>query len=202
MKFGYAGFNFFINFSFTMSIIDESFNPTEHLKRLNNGCFLFATKILTDPNFASTVVLLCQHSPEGSYGLVLNRLSHMPLSEIFNSIELGRDQIKKVHIGGPVQESELQILHITQHPVQEAIEVVPGVYLGGYWDNINAIINSESKNLRLFLGYSGWGKGQLESEIMLGGWEVLRGDVKKVLSLDEEPWGNSLSEFKKGYCHL
>ena len=180
---------------------ETNFDPENHIERLKSGCFLFATDMLTDPNFAATVVLICQHSSEGSYGLVLNRLSHMPLSEIFNSMDVVRNQVRKIHIGGPVQESELQILHVTENPVKGAIELVSDVYLGGYWENIDKIVNSDSQNLRLFLGYSGWGKGQLENEIKLGGWEVMLGDVKKVLSQSEDPWNKGVNEFKKEYCH-
>jgi putative transcriptional regulator len=180
---------------------NKDFNFEDHLKRLKNGCFLFATDMLTDPNFASTVVLICQHSAEGSYGLVLNRLSHMPLSEIFNSMDVVNNRVRKIHIGGPVQESELQILHVTENPVRGAIKVVQNVHLGGYWENIDLIVNSDSQNLRLFLGYSGWGKGQLENEIKLGGWEVMLGNVKEVLSQEEDPWNRGISEFKRGYCH-
>ncbi|MFC1586076.1 YqgE/AlgH family protein [Fibrobacterota bacterium] len=185
-----------------MEEISKPFNPVEHIKRLQNGCFLFATEILTDPNFASTIVLICQHSAEGTYGLVLNRLSHMPLSEVFNSLDIMRNHVRKIHIGGPVQESELQILHITENPVHNAIKVAGDVYLGGYWDNIDMIVNSESKDLRLFLGYSGWGKGQLENEIKLGGWEVMLANVKEVFNREDDPWNNGIEDFKQKYCHF
>jgi putative transcriptional regulator len=182
-----------------MREIQKSFNPDEHIARLKSGCFLFSTEILSDPNFNSTIVLICQHSKDGSYGLVLNRPAHMPLTEIFNAVENGRNRLKKVYIGGPVQGSELQILHITKEPVKDAIEISQGVYLGGYWDDLDKIISDDSQNIRLFLGYSGWGKNQLENEIKLGGWEVFHAGVHEILTQPQDPWMDDIEKFKKAF---
>src|SRR6185295_9845716 len=100
-----------------MSVADEGgqeFNPAAHLSRLASGAVIVA-RDLDDPNFASTVVLLCQQGAEGAYGLVLNRPSHMPLAEIFEhppESALLAAKNSRVYIGGPVQPTELQILQI------------------------------------------------------------------------------------------
>ena len=162
----------------------EQIRPTsgseEHLKRLTSGSVLLAREVLHDPNFEATVVLICVHSPEGSYGLVLNRLAHMPLSEIFDGIN-GMNRSCEVLIGGPVQQGELQILQITGSPAEGAYQITPEIYMGGRWDDITAMITLDSLNTRLFLGYSGWGPGQLESEIQLGAWDVFKVDIKQLL---------------------
>lgn len=174
-------------------------DPEEQLGRLRAGCFLFATEILSDPNFEATVALVCQHSPEGSYGLVLNRPSHMPLSEIFNGMAQTAGQFRKVYIGGPVQGTELQVLNVTDEPVKDAIEVSRGVYLGGYWEELDWILRSDNRSLRLFLGYSGWGKGQLESEVRMGAWEVKKADARRILSSPDDPWVVDLEKFKRHF---
>ncbi len=162
----------------------EQIRPTagseEHLKRLTSGSVLLAREVLHDPNFEATVVLICVHSPEGSYGLVLNRISHMPLSEIFDGIN-GLNYSREILIGGPVQQSELQILQITDSPADGAYSISNGIYMGGKWDNITAMTEVELSNTRLFLGYSGWGPSQLESEIQLGAWDVYNVDIKNLL---------------------
>jgi putative transcriptional regulator len=150
-----------------------------HLKRLTSGAVLLAREALQDPNFETTVVLICVHSPEGSYGLVLNRLAHMPLSEIFDGCKTGTS--KEMLIGGPVQQEELQILQITNTPADGAYQIAPEIYMGGKWDDLSTIIDLKSYKIRFFLGYSGWGPSQLEAEIQLGAWDVFIVDVKKLL---------------------
>lgn len=181
---------------------EKSFDPREHVGRLKPGALLLA-RDLNDPNFNSTVVLLCQHGTEGSYGLVLNRPSHMPLSEVFDkppawvSAEGGALAKRlKMYIGGPVQPEELQILQVTETPVAGSFKVAPEVYLGGYWSDLKDILALDPRTLRLFLGYSGWGSDQLVHEVELKAWEVWEIDVKKLLLGPEEAWTGGLNQIK------
>jgi putative transcriptional regulator len=148
---------------------------------LISGSVLLARDALQDPNFDATVVLICIHSPEGSYGLVLNRISHMTLTEIFDGLN-GLSRSREILIGGPVQQTELQVLQITDTPAEGAFQLSPGIYMGGRWSDLTAMIETDSSNTRLFLGYSGWGPSQLESEIKLGAWDVYKVDVQKLLN--------------------
>jgi putative transcriptional regulator len=104
----------------------------------------------------------------------------MPLSEIFEGFS-GENRSKKVYIGGPVNQDELQVLHLTAHPAPQAHEVAAGVYLGGKWDEIEDVLHCSNGELRLFLGYSGWAADQLELEIVAGAWEVYTVDVQRLL---------------------
>lgn len=153
----------------------------EKLKKLGSGSVLLAREVLQDPNFESTIVLVCIHSTEGSYGLVMNRPSHMPLSEIFDGFSSLRNK-REVYIGGPVQQDELQILQITNEPVEGAYEIAPGVHMGGRWGSIGHMIETDSASTYFFLGYSGWGSGQLEAEVRAGAWDVFRIDIEKLLT--------------------
>jgi len=163
----------------------EKIGPTsdsnEQLKHLTSGSVLVAREALQDPNFDATLVLICVHSPdEGSYGLVLNRVSHMPVSEIFDgcaALKISR----QILIGGPVQQEELQIVQITDSPADGAYPITENIYMGGRWTDLNAMIESDPENTHLFLGYSGWGPSQLESEIHLGAWDIYDVDLKKLL---------------------
>jgi putative transcriptional regulator len=181
---------------------EGEFDSKAHIARLKPGALLLA-RDMSDPNFNATVVLLCQHGPEGSYGLVLNRPSHMPLSEVFDkppawaSAE-GGDLAKRqrIHIGGPVQPEELQILQVTREPVAGSYKVSEEVYLGGYWNDLKDILSVDPKTLRLFLGYSGWGADQLAREVELKAWEVWDVDVKKLLLGPDEAWLGGLGQIK------
>jgi putative transcriptional regulator len=158
----------------------KGFSPEENLSRLSSGVILAARDVLQDPNFDATLVLICVHNSDGTYGLVLNRLSHMPLSEIFDGIT-SLNLKREIFIGGPVQQNELQIVQITDTPVDDALMVVPEVYLGGKWESPFHMIESDPDFTRLFLGYSGWGAGQLEAEIEAGAWDVYSVDIKLLL---------------------
>jgi len=180
------------------SIPDGGFSPGGHLSRLKPGAVLLA-RDMADPNFNATAVLICQHGPEGSYGLVLNRPSHMPLSEVFDKApawagDAARRQ--RIFIGGPVQPEELQILQVTTEPVPGSFKVSDQVYLGGYWGDLKDVLGLDSKSLRLFLGYSGWGADQLSKEIEEGAWEVWDVDVKRLLQSPEEAWLGGIGQFK------
>ena len=167
----------------------ESFDSEAHKARLGKGAVLIA-RDMEDPNFSSTVVLLCEFGLEGSYGLVLNRPSHMPLTEVFEEVpelELKRDQTRRIYIGGPVQPGDLQIIQIGQS-VPGSIKLAEDVFLGGAWTDLDSILSHDPANIRLFLGYSGWGVGQLEEEVEAGAWEVWKVEVKKLLLAPEEFW--------------
>lgn len=163
----------------------ERIRPTENtdnqLTTLTSGSVLVAREALQDPNFDATLVLICVHSPdEGSYGLVLNRVSHMPVSEIFDGCSTMK-LTRQILIGGPVQQEELQIVQITDKPADGAYPISNNVYMGGRWSDLNEMIESNPENTHLFLGYSGWGPTQLESEINLGAWDVYNVDLIKLL---------------------
>ena len=183
---------------------DPGFDAEEHLDRLKPGALLLS-RDLSDPNFNETVLLVCGHGPEGSYGLVLNRPSHMPMSEVFDQppawvgSEGMRDVLtrkQRVFIGGPVQPEALQILQVTAAPVPGSHAVYPQVYLGGYWNDLKDVLDTDPNAMRLFLGYSGWGPEQLLEEIRLGAWEVWEVDVKKLLLAPEEPWLGGIARIK------
>lgn len=176
----------------------EPFLPEVHKRRLEQGSVLVARESLEDPNFKDTVVLLCHCDADGAYGLVLNRPSHMPLREIFESLPetvSSSGTSRPTYIGGPVQSTELQILHVGSDPAPNSMEIVPDVHLGGTWIEIEEFLSRDPRELRLFLGYAGWGKGQLEQEIDGGSWEVWKGDLLRLLKEPEESWNAGSRDF-------
>ena len=153
----------------------------EQIGRLADGAVLLARDLLSDPNFSAAVVLMCIYAKEsGAYGLVLNRPSHMPLSEVFDGFSDMGDR-RELYIGGPVEQEELQILEIADAGRDQSHQVAPRVFLGGKWESVEEMLLVEPDSTRLFLGYSGWAPGQLENEIAAGAWDVFRVDVEKLL---------------------
>jgi len=137
--------------------------------QLTPGVLLIAHPMLGDPNFRRTVVLICEHSPEGSFGLILNRPLDVELGEIVEGLA-GHDLLS---LGGPVQQDTLHFLHRHDDVLEGAIPVMDGVHWGGDFEMVKTLVWAEQatrRDLRFFLGYAGWSSGQLEDEVEEGGW--------------------------------
>ncbi|MDB4962428.1 MAG: hypothetical protein JWP01_2427 [Myxococcales bacterium] len=136
---------------------------------------LLAMPQLADPNFSRAVVLMIEHSEQGSFGLVINHPSPIRASELLDSLEMswqGEDSAV-VWAGGPVSPSTGWVLHeplgIAQ-PGQGTIAITSSILLSTSPDRLRAIANQPPRNIRLLLGYSGWGPGQLAGEMRRGAW--------------------------------
>lgn len=154
--------------------------------RLTTGTLLVATPILEDPNFRRTVILLCEHGEEGSFGLVLNRPLALRPGEVFESLSAVPHPIA---YGGPVQPETLHFLHRLGDRMPESAEVVGDVRWGGDFERLQALLESNpglAGRLRFFMGYSGWGEGQLDSEVDEGAWIKAPGRMATVFPDDAE----------------
>lgn len=135
------------------------------------GKLLIAEPFLTDSGFARTVVLLCEHSGQGSIGFILNRLSDLQMPQLLPEFKQGD---LKIYDGGPVQKDTLHVLHTLPEQLG-GHEVLPGLYWGGSYSELSRLLEAgicTPSNVKLFLGYSGWDEGQLEKEIEDGTWLV------------------------------
>lgn len=140
------------------------------MKKPQKGTLLLAEPMLQDPNFKRTVILLCEHNEAGSFGLVLNKELPLALDEVLPGEDLPGVQL---FLGGPVQPDTLHVLHATSGQIENSIEVAPGVWWGGTFEDIKNKMTSGlflSNQFRFFLGYSGWAEGQLQDELDRGGW--------------------------------
>jgi putative transcriptional regulator len=143
------------------------------------GDFLLADPRLTDPNFDSTVVLLCEHNQEGSLGLIVNRPLAVPLKQLLPENQLSAPDAE-IYWGGPVHQDALHALRLGQ-PAPEALEVLPGLHFGGQLEDLSAAMEAD-ETVRFYLGYAGWEIGQLESELAEGAWHVCAGDPALAMS--------------------
>ncbi|HEX8040634.1 MAG TPA: YqgE/AlgH family protein [Chryseosolibacter sp.] len=135
------------------------------------GRLLISEPFLPDPNFERTVVLLCEHNEEGSFGFVLNKPSILKVNEVMENMT---DLDNEVFVGGPVQQDTLHFIH-RNTVLENAVEIVDRIYWGGAFENLMLLYESRQitgKDIRFFLGYSGWGPGQLETELEQDSWIV------------------------------
>ncbi len=147
------------------------------------GQLLIAPAHMTDPNFSRTVVLMIQHDPGGAIGVVLNRPTPQSLATIWEHVAEGtctRDL--PLHAGGPVA-GPLVALHGDSHEADVAI--AEGLYCTLATDRVVRLVKGNVKSLRLFAGYAGWGRGQLEGELQTGSWLTIDADRELVFDVDD-----------------
>lgn len=137
----------------------------------SKGKILVSEPYLPDPNFERSIVLLCEHNDVGSFGFVLNKPSLATLGDVMEGLE-EFDPI--IYVGGPVQQDTLHYLHRCEE-VSGATPITNNVYWGGDFDNLKFLINTKQigiKDIKFFLGYSGWSEGQLLKELEADSWIV------------------------------
>jgi putative transcriptional regulator len=146
------------------------------------GTFLVASRELLDRNFSQTVVLLIDYQEHGAMGLIINRPSELKLSETLPEIEELQQRPDIIYLGGPVARNQLLLLIRTSSPPEGSRQVFADIYLSSSQAVIARMIKDPKadERFRLYAGYAGWGPGQLDNEISLGGWNVVRADVETV----------------------
>jgi putative transcriptional regulator len=151
------------------------------------GTLLVASPRLLDPNFMHAVVLLCDHGPVGSYGVIVNRRASMTVGEIGGDVPLLAGRKDPVWLGGPVGAQQLQVLHTVGDTIPGSLPVLPGVQLGGDPDVLHkALQKADDAQAKFVVGYSGWGAKQLDDELREGAWVVCPGDLRFVFDLDSD----------------
>ena len=169
---------------------------------LGKGIFLIASPSLRDPNFRQSVVLLCEHGPEGALGVVVNRPTAMHISEVLPQVPVLESQRHVLFSGGPVQPNHVLLLYrLTQEP-PDTHHVFDGVYLGGDTNSLERVLATPAgtEAFRAYLGYSGWGPGQLEHEMKTGSWITVPADPTVVFEKDPSRiWPDILRSLGKPY---
>ena len=146
----------------------------KHMEKIQvqSGNLLVAEPFMLDPNFKRAVVLMCEHSEEGSLGFIINRKLDVYVDELIDEFP---DFPAKVYFGGPVQTDTIHYLHNVGDLLEDSREVARGVFWGGNFEKLKFLISNEvikPENIRFYLGYSGWSEGQLEEELKIGSWVV------------------------------
>jgi putative transcriptional regulator len=148
------------------------------------GHLLIAGPRLLDPNFWRTVVLVGEHTEEGALGVVLNRSSETPVDEALPELALLAEEMGTVHVGGPVQPSSVVVLADFAEAENAESLVVESV--GFLPAEIEPDTLGELRRARVYVGYAGWGPGQLDGELEEGSWIVEPAQPDDVFTRDPE----------------
>ena len=175
-------------------------------KNYEKGSLLIANPVLPDPNFSRTVILLCDHDEQGSFGLVINRSTQLKATDLFLNINILESYNEKIYLGGPVSQSMVFFLCRSPSAAGKLDEICSGVYLGSNLETLESLYSSlenPEQDIRFYLGYSGWSGGQLAEEMEQNSWLVQRAN-EQFIFLDSESlvWPKAVNSLGKKYQYL
>jgi putative transcriptional regulator len=175
--------------------------PYSHLEK---GTFLISSPDVESGMFFRGVLLLCEHSPSGSFGIIINKNLELELPEEILSLDQLNNPRVSIRAGGPVQTNQMMLLHSSPNIPEQTIQICEGVYLGGDLQFLQeAIVDANGPNLRLCFGYAGWQAGQLEREFLDGGWYIYPASSKHIFETPPEKlWQVLLRELGGHYATL
>jgi putative transcriptional regulator len=181
-----------------MKVFTKQYDFTPH-----SGQLLVSEPFLSDPNFRKTVILLCEHEPQGSVGFVLNKLLETNTDEVIPGL---LNHNFPIYYGGPVEQNTLHFVHRCGKLIDDSFPIGEGVYWGGNIELINDLIEKGEATLddfKFFIGYSGWAEGQLTDEIEAKSWWLTSIDANIVFGENiEELWPAAVKKLGPDFAYL
>ncbi len=167
--------------------------------KLERGVILLSAPFLNDI-FKRSVILLSEHSDEGSVGFIINKPSEYKLHEV---VEDFPEFMAPVYIGGPVQQDTLNFIHKSKD-LSGGIEICDGIFWGGNFENLKFNIDTgiaDPDDFRFILGYTGWGPGQLQGEFEHDSWYLSKTTSDFIFQKEpEKQWGQALRKMGNKYA--
>ena len=156
--------------------------------------------IIGDVSFNRSIVLLADHSEDGSIGFILNKPLDYSIKDLIPEVEVKF----KVYNGGPVEQDNLYFIHKIPQLIPNSIEISLGIYWGGDFNKVAELIKDNTikeNDIKFFLGYFGWEPNQLEHELKANSWVVTENIYKKnIIEKDYETfWKEKMLEFGGEY---
>lgn len=179
-------------------------NKKPPFAELSRGSFLIASPEINAGIYFRSVILLCEHTPSGSFGLIINKPIDIELPEDLINLKTMANERVKICSGGPVQPNQMMLLHSSAAHSDTALKVLDGVYLGGDVQFLQEALNDVGgPNIHLCFGYTGWDAGGLEREFLSGNWFLSPGSAQHVFETPHEKiWQTILREMGGKYATL
>lgn len=164
------------------------------------GRILLSEPFLGDGYFRRAVVLLVEHNDKGSVGFILNKPLEISVEEAlpgfppfdFNAM-----------FGGPVQRDQLYFIHTLGDKIKDSIPIADGLWWQGDFEQVKRMMEKKEigvNEMRFFIGYSGWEKGQLKSEMEEKSWYVSKAELDMIFSPDPESmWTEAVKKMGDEY---
>jgi len=170
------------------------FEYDKNIPEPEKGDLLISEPFLNDPNFERTVILICENNEQGTFGLVLNKQTNLTLEDVLTD-EINFHQT--LNLGGPVEQNTLHFVHTKFEDLEGAVDLGNGIAWSGNFEQVKHLLNTgelTSNSIQFYLGYSGWGEGQLREELDAQSWFVKKSATKEELfeMSAEELWKSVL----------
>lgn len=171
-------------------------------KKPESGKLLLSEPFLKDAYFSRSVILLAEHNEEGSYGLIINKPTHLSISELIEDFPAFDAPI---YLGGPVNPNSVFYLHSLGNEIENCIKVSDNLFFGGDIEQIKELIlinRIKPSDIKFYSGYSGWVPKQLDRELKEKSWVVV--DYQNINFLENTPqvlWNNILKKMGKEYAY-
>lgn len=158
------------------------------------GRLLISKPSFHDDSFAGTIIFIVEHDNGGAIGLILNRPSGLLVGDAFAAWESLVPEGEPIFSGGPVDEGAMVVLADGSFPEgDDDGEVALGLRSVDFEVQAPLMRADGVDRIRVFAGYTGWGSGQLESEMALGAWWIVEGNKADVFNDDPASlWKNVL----------
>jgi putative transcriptional regulator len=167
---------------------------------LKTGKIIIAKPFLLDPFFKRSVIILTEHNTEGSVGFILNKPLDINIADISTVLPINDN----IYYGGPVNNDIMFTIHTFGDLIEGSIPIIKGLYWGGKIDIIKKYIEegiTNENNMRFFIGYAGWSKGQLEHELTENSWFVADFNSKFIMGTEPRSlWRQALINMGDKYA--
>ncbi len=163
------------------------------------GRVLIAQPGLMDQYFKRSVVLLVEHNQNGTVGFVLNNIVDVSLKDLLPDFP---DFPAIISVGGPVEPNSVHFIHTLGDIIPNTTKVSDGLFWGGDFEVVKALIEQGKltpRQIRFFVGYSGWGESQLKDELKEDSWVVSELDLVQIMASNSELWKRVITQLGPKY---
>lgn len=152
---------------------------SKRLEDLAVGKLLVTPRESPDPAFAESVILLVHYDRESAVGLMINRRTTIPLSRALHNLKGAGQRADPAYIGGPVETDGAMALVRSSAKPESGAQVLEKTYLIPSRPGLEGTLagGRSADDLRVYIGYCGWGPGQLDNEMRLGAWYIVEGNA-------------------------
>jgi len=183
-----------------MKDIDRYVQIKSNNLKPDKGRLLISEPFMGDLYFGRSVVLMAEHNEEGSFGVVLNKAIDASFNEVLEGFP---DFDSKIYLGGPVDTNSTFYIHTLGDRIEDSLEIGKGLFWGGDIEMIKEMMllkQIDPKNIRFFIGYSGWGANQLDIELKKNSWLVHKRVNNSILNYPvEKMWSGMLNNMGSKY---
>jgi putative transcriptional regulator len=172
---------------------------------LGIGKILVASRDLSDPAFAESVILVIHYDEGGTVGLMVNRRTEVPIARALRDLKVGGDRSDPVYSGGPVEPANVLALLRSRVQPDDAAPVFGDVYLVSTKALLEKTLarGAGPGEFRVYLGYCGWSRGQLENEVRQGAWQIFNRNSDLVFDSDPKSlWRRLMARVEQNVAKL